>query len=93
MIPITKFSIAIKRFVQLSKMADNAAKVGDLKTVALLNADAELRSANFQFMVRGKTCYCSQLDLLDRTTVEALTQEVKSDAEHELPEDDPANRS
>jgi len=57
-------------------MASRAAKKGDLATVATINKDEELRSANVQFMVRDKDCYMGELDKLDRSTIENVTKQV-----------------
>jgi hypothetical protein len=66
--------ISIARFAELGKMADKAAKKGDLATIATINKDEELRSGNMQFVVRGKVCYITELSTLDRTTVESVQQ-------------------
>lgn len=67
------------RLTELAKSANRAAKKGDLQTVATINKDDDLRSANMQFMVRGKVCYVALLNMLDRTTPEKVTQEVVSE--------------
>lgn len=64
--------IAIRRFCELEKTARKAAKKGDLATVATINKDKELRSANVQFMVYDNVCYLAQLSDGDRTTKETV---------------------
>lgn len=65
--------IAVRRWVELSKMAESALKRGDLKTIELINQDEELRSSNSQFVIcEGKLC----LGFLDQ--IEAEKQPVES---------------
>ena len=64
--------IAISRFCELEKTARKAAKRGDLATIATINKDEELRSANVQFMVYDNVCYMAQLSDCDRTTTETV---------------------
>lgn len=56
--------IDIRRFTRLAKLADEAAKEDDLATIATINADAELRSVNVQFLVRDKQTWMGLLDQL-----------------------------
>lgn len=67
--------IAIKRICRLAELARKAALVGDLTTIAILNSDEELQSANLQFMVVEGVCYIAYLDQLDRTTPEKVREE------------------
>lgn len=66
--------IAISRFCELEKTARKAAKRGDLATIATINKDEELRSANVQFMVYDNVCYMAELKQMDRTTIETVVK-------------------
>lgn len=58
--------ISVKRFCELEKIASRAVKQGDMKTLAMVNADEELRSANCQFIARDGKCWVGTLDRMEK---------------------------
>lgn len=67
--------ISVKRFCSLEMTASAAAAMNDLATIATINKDEELRSANVQFMVHDNLCYMAELSQMDRTTPELVVAE------------------